>query len=381
MIIHADVLIRGGFVVDPARDYADTADIAVRGNRILGLAARDRVEAAKVIDATGCLVFPGLIDYHAHLFHGGTEIGIHPDSALLPQGVTTAVDQGSAGVANCNSFFETIVSRSQVRIFAHLHVSPTGLTTTRCPEPVDPKLFDLELSRSLMKEYSGRLLGLKIRQSRQVVGDLGLKPLAATVQMADALGCRVAVHTTDPPSETAELASMLRQGDVFTHMYQGSGHTILDDTGKVSRGIHEARSRRVLFDTADGRVHCSFSVARAAIADGFLPDIISTDLTTASLFEHTVFGLPLVMSKYLNLGIPLRDVVKACTAAPASVIDMAGKLGTLAAGAYADVAIFELKQKQMLLQDKSGETLTCTQLLVPKMTILKGRVAYRSIDF
>jgi len=379
--VHADMLIRDGSVIDPARGYANTADILVRGNRIIGLAAGDTAEAAKIVDASGCLVVPGLIDYHTHLFHGGTEIGIHPDSALLPQGVTTAVDQGSAGVANCDSFFRTVVNQSQVRIFAHLHVSPTGLTTTRFPEPVDPSLFDLERSRSLMKEYSGVLIGLKIRQSKRVVGDLGLKPLAATVRMAEAIGCRVVVHTTDPPEGTAELASMLRPGDVYTHMYQGSGHTILDDQGKVRQGIFAARNRGVLFDTADGRVHYGFSVARTAIANGFLPDIISTDVTRASLFEDSVFGLPHIMSKYLGLGVSLQDVVKACTATPAGLIGMTGKLGTLAPEAYADITILQLQQKPIVFKDTFGELLHCNQLLVPKMTILSGRVAYRSTEF
>jgi len=379
--VQGDMLIRGGVVVDPARGYFDKADILVRGNVIAGLVASDTIEAAKVIDASGCLVLPGLIDYHAHLFHGGTEIGIYPDSALLPQGVTTAVDQGSAGIANCDSFFDTVVSHSQVRIFANLHVSPAGLTTTRHPEPVDPKIFDLDLSRSLIQKQSGRLLGLKIRQSKRIVGNLGLEPLRATVQMADAIGCRVVVHTTDPPSTTEDLASILRSGDVYTHMYQGNGSTIVSDKGKVFQGIQAARNRGVLFDTADGRVHYAFSIAKAALADGFEPDIISSDVTKASLFERSVFGLPLIMSKYLNLGLSLQSVVKACTATPACLIGMQGKLGTLAPGSYADIAIFELKQKPMQLQDPFGETLSCNQAFISKMTILNGRIAYRDLGF
>jgi predicted amidohydrolase len=348
---------------------------------IAGLAPGDVVETAKIIDANGCLVLPGLIDYHAHVFHGGTEIGIHADSALLPQGVTTAVDQGSAGVGNGDSFFHSIVNQSQIRIFSHLHVSPVGLTCTRCPEPVDPQCFDLERVRSLFEKYPGRLLGLKLRQSKNVVGDLGLKPLAATVQMADAIGCRVVVHTTDPPGEMPDLAAMLRPGDVFTHVYHGTGNTILDSQKKVHRGIQEARKRGVLFDTADGRIHYAFSTAKAALADGFEPDIISSDVTRASLFERSVFGLPFIMSKYLNLGVPLPTVVKACTVTPAALVGMQGKLGTLAPGAYADIAIFQLRDMSLELRDSFGEVLTYSKVLVPKMTILNGKVVYRDIEF
>jgi predicted amidohydrolase len=376
-----DLLIRAGLIVDPARNYFDKGDVLVRGNVIADLPPGESVQAEKEIDATGYMVFPGLIDYHAHVFHGGTEIGIHADSALLPQGVTTVVDQGSAGVSNCDSFFQSIVNQSQIRIFSHLHVSPVGLTCTRCPEPVDPKWFDLERARSLFEKYPGRLLGLKIRQSKNIVGDLGLKPLAATVQMADAIGCRIVVHTTDPPGEMQDLAAMLRPGDVFTHVYHGTENTILDRQKKVHRGIQEARKRGVLFDTADGRIHYAFSVARAALADGFEPDIISSDVTRASVFERSVFGLPFIMSKYMNLGVSLQTVVKASTAAPAALLGMEGKLGTLAPGAYADIGIFRLKEMSFELRDSLGEALSCSQILVPQMTILNGKVVYRNAEF
>jgi predicted amidohydrolase len=381
MTIKGDLLIRAGLIVDPARNYFSTGDVLVRGNSIADLPAGETVQAEKEIDATGCMVFPGLIDFHAHVFHGGTEIGIHPDSALLPQGVTSAVDQGSAGVCNCDSFFHSVANSSQVRIFSHLHVSPVGLTSTRCPEPVDPKWFDLERTRGLFAKYPGRLLGLKLRQSKNVVGDLGLKPLAAAVQMADAIGCRVVVHTTDPPGEIQDLAAMLRPGDVFTHVYHGTGNTILDGQSKVKRGIQEARQRGVLFDTADGRIHYAFSTARAALADGFEPDLISTDVTRASLFERSVFGLPLIMSKYLTLGIPLQRVVKACTATPAALLGMQGKLGTLAPGAYADIAIFQLRDTSLKQRDSFGEMLNYSQVLVPQVTILNGKAAYRNVEF
>lgn len=381
MNLKGDLLIRGGTVVDPGRDFLGKADVLIKNNRVVDASSAVNIEAGSVIDAADCLVLPGLIDYHAHLFHGGTEIGIHPDSALLPQGVTTAVDQGSAGVTNFESFFKTVINNSQMRIFANLHVSPAGLATlTRCLEPVDPKLFDLGNVRNLFENYGEHLLGLKVRQSTEIVGELGLAPLKATIQVADAIGQRVVVHTTNPPGDIDELVALLRPGDVFTHVYQGKGSNIISKTGEVSQAIREARARGVLFDTADGRGHYAFSVAKAAIKSGFEPDIISTDIVRGSLFDRTVFGLPLIMSKYLNLGVSLEKVVKACTATPASVLGMNGKIGTLAPGAYADVAVFELKKMPLQLKDVFGEYLTCNQIFVPRMTVLNGKVVYRSLE-
>jgi predicted amidohydrolase len=121
-------------------------------------------------------------------------------------------------------------------------------------------------------------------------------------------------------------------------------------------------------------------VAKAAIADGFLPDVISTDVVRSSLFEPVVFGLPLIMSKYLAMGMSLPDVVGACTANPAKLLGMQGQIGTLAPGACADVAIFKLKDSSLRMQDVFGDTLTCGRLFVPQLTMLSGKVVYRNIE-
>jgi predicted amidohydrolase len=377
----ADTWVRGGTVVDPARNICGAGDVLIRGNKIIEAPSGATIEAAKQIDASGHLVFPGLVDFHTHLFHGGSEIGLRPDISLVPHGITTAVDQGSAGTSNCESFFNGIVKHSTIRIFVYLHASPAGLATIRHHESVDPKCFDLPYARVLFDKYPGQLAGLKIRQSKEIVGELGLKPLEATLAMADALGCRVAVHTTNPPGEIEDLAALLRPGDVFTHMYHGTGSNIVGDDQKVRFGIRAARERGVLFDTADARTHFAFRVARAAIADHFEPDIISSDLIRQSAFERPLFGLPLVMSKYLSLGLDLVDIVRACTATPASLLGMEGQLGTLAPGAYADVAIFQMKDQTVELRDLLNDVWSCPKILVPRMTIVDGTVAYRSIEF
>lgn len=382
MAIKGDLLIHGGTVVDPASEFLGKADILIQKNKIINTPQGEILDADKKIDATGCLVLPGLIDYHTHVFHSGTEIGVYPDSSLLPQGVTTAVDQGSAGVSNYESFFQTVISHSQVRIFSHLHASPAGLATLpRCLEEVNPAFFNSDGARALFEKYDKHLIGVKIRQSSEIVGKWGLDPLKATVEMAEALGCRVVVHTTNPPGNVEDLLTLLRPGDVFTHVYQGKGSNIINEEGKVRPTFRKARMRGILFDTADGRGHYAFSVAQKAIDDGFGPDIISTDLVRGSLYDRSVFGLPLIMSKYLELGISLQDVVKACTSTPARIIGMEGKIGTLAPGAFGDVAIFKLKNLSQTLRDVFGEVLNCSQVLIPQITIVNGKMVYRNLEF
>lgn len=379
--MYGKLLIFGGIIVDPASNVNASGDVWIDGDKISDVNSEQNSEAVTSIDVTGCYVFPGLIDYHTHLFYGGTAIGVSPDLALLPQGVTTAVDQGSAGVSNFERFMNSVVSRQTTRIFGYLHVNPTGLASLpHSTEDVDPAHYDLQQSRNLFEQYAGQLLGLKIRSSREIVKELGLQPLRQTIHLAEQLGCRVVVHTTNPPTSVGELADLLRAGDVYTHMYQGKGSSIIADDGKLAASIRQARERGVIFDTADGRAHYALGVAAAALADGFMPDIISTDLTLGNVYDPSVFGLPFIMSKYLALGISLADVVNACTAAPAKLLGMEGKLGTLTPGAYADVSVFRLVKKRAQFTDFTGRTLVCEQLLVPQLTVSHGKVVYRSLE-
>ena len=379
--MYGKLLIFGGIIVDPASNVNASGDVWIDGDKISDVNSEQNSEAVTSIDVTGCYVFPGLIDYHTHLFYGGTAIGVSPDLALLPQGVTTAVDQGSAGVSNFERFMDSVVSRQTTRIFGYLHVNPTGLASLpHSTEDVDPAHYDLQQSRNLFEQYAGQLLGLKIRSSREIVKELGLQPLRQTIHLAEQLGCRVVVHTTNPPTSVGELADLLRAGDVYTHMYQGKGSSIIADDGKLAASIRQARERGVVFDTADGRAHYALGVAAAALADGFMPDIISTDLTLGNVYDPSVFGLPFIMSKYLALGISLADVVNACTAAPAKLLGMEGKLGTLTPGAYADVSVFRLVKKRAQFTDFTGRTLVCEQLLVPQLTVSHGKVVYRSLE-
>jgi predicted amidohydrolase len=374
-----DLLIRGGTVIDPKRGLNAAGDIAVKAGKIVEL--NYDMMATREINAEGCLILPGLIDFHAHVYAPGTESGVWADSAMLPQGVTTVVDAGSSGVNNYPNFVGGIVAFNQMRVLSLVNVSPTGLITAHYDENVNPKYYDANALKSLFAKYPGQLVGLKVRQSRDIVGELGIEPLKATVKLAEEIGCRVVVHVTDPPCQLTEIADVLRPGDVFCHVFHGTGHTIIGDHGEVLPGIKAARERGVIFDAANGRGHFSFAVARAAIADHFLPDVISSDLTTLTLYIDYSFGLPYLLSKYLNLGVGLMETVAACTSTPARWLGMQGQIGTLSPGAMADIAILKPIQRPTHFRDTPGEIFIGEQLLVPQMTVLGGQIVYRQVDF
>lgn len=371
-----DILIKNGCIIDPYSKRKEVSDICIKNGMVVPV-PKD-IEADFIFDATGMLVMPGLIDYHTHVFSGGTEIGIPADLSMIPQGVTTVVDAGSAGVANAKAFLRSI-NENRVQIKAFLNVSPTGLTTGRYHENINPKYWDKVKLKQLLQTHRDIFLGLKIRISKAIADGLGLDTLKAAVELASELNTRLAVHTTDPLAPMEEIARVLRKGDILVHCFHGTGSTILDEKGQVLDSVWEAQQRGIIMDAANGRNHWTFAVAETALQQGFVPDIISTDITTKTLFKDPVFGLPYVMSKYLSLGVPLENVVACCTANPANLLGMEGTIGTLEPGACGDVSVFSMEDKEIIFSDTKGETRRGSHILIPKLTVLNGQVLFRSL--
>src|SRR5207247_177597 len=236
---------------------------------------------------------------------------------------------------------EWVLSRSRVRMFAFLNISAIGLTYLKIGELNHLAYADVDAAVGAARDHADLILGIKVRNQIEVVGEAGLEPLKRAVRAADAIGGRVMLHCTNPPRPLAELLALMRPGDIVSHFLHGRGHGILDGNGKVSKEIRAARERGIVFDVAHGRVHVNFPVVRAAFAEGFYPDTISSDLTSGGA-AGCVKDLPTTMGKFLSLGMPLPDVVRAVTANPAKAIGRAGRLGTLKPGAVADVGVFEL---------------------------------------
>lgn len=375
-----DYILRSGRVIDPAAGVDEKRDLYIRGSRLFDPDG-EVVECLpeRVIDLSGCIVTPGLIDYHAHVFHTGSTIAIEPD-ALLAQGTTTVVDAGTAGCANYELFEASVMENAAIRIMAYLNVYDRGQEDAARPENFDPALYDREAMATLAAERPG-ILGLKLRLSRGIVPDERAEEiLRACVELADELEARtgrplrLCVHATDCPLPAGELAAMLRPGDIFCHCFQGKGHSILTEDGGIDPGVLKARERGVVFDAANGRGNFSLFVARGALQAGFLPDVISSDLTVSTFRGSShVRSLPHVLSKYLALGLSLPEVLRRCTEIPAKLLGMEGEIGTLHPGARADIAVFRLTEQAWEQEDFCGERIRCEQLLVPQMTFCGGK--------
>lgn len=379
------LLIKNGMLVDGISPKRRKADIAVENGRIAAIGVCGDEEAVSIVDAGGCLVTPGLIDHHAHLYPMAPA-GIPAEAVCFASGVTSAVDAGSTG---CDSFerYRPFMEQSKLGIQAYLNVCSTGLASLPEPENLDPEAFDRSRIRELFEQYPGELLGLKIRISRSIVGGAGLKPLQAASELAEELAVPLMVHSTDPPENFKILLSLLKPGDIVTHMYHNTGFTILDEEKRVQDAVWQARERGILFEAADARAHFSFEVSEVAMREAFLPDFIATDLTAFSMhLRPTSFNLAMQISKYCALGMSFEAVIRRCSANPAKNMGIFETAGSLETGKTADIAVFKpIRQKtrfgDRVYGDPSEEFREGTILYQPVLTVKTGEMVYRDITF
>ncbi len=377
-----DYLIQNGRVPVPEGGSA-LVDIAVGGSCIVEI-GKDLVpeNGAQMIDAGGCWVCPGLIDFHMHV-EPLSELGVCAEAACFPSGITTAVDCGSTGCANY-PLLRPALGFSKVRTFAYLNVSSLGIATRSYNENLEPARFNRAKIAELFRAYPGELLGLKLRFSKDLVEGLGMAPLSASAELAGELGVPLVVHPSNAPVPIGEILRYLKKGDVLTHAYQNTGdahYSILDENGRVSKEAWAARERGVIFDVANGNSHFVFSVAEPAIAEGFLPDTISTDMTEKNLYRRpNVFSLNHIMSKYLALGLSEEQVLLRVTAAPAGIMGHP-ELAEMKAGSIADIAILKVTDEPSVFGDRVGELRVGERSFRTMMTFREGMPVYRDAAF
>ncbi len=374
-----DFLIENGHVYHGETHIWKDESIALEKGRIARPAPG---KSYRRIDASGCLVIPGLIDYHVHCFQYGTENAVSPEATSFCCGVTTLVDGGSCGAGTYQLFHRSTMALSRARIFSLLLAASGGQSNQRYPENLGPSLFDEDKILSLFQRFPNELAGLKTRLSRNILSPSAARDsLARTVEIAEKAGTRVVVHVTDCSLPLEQVAALLRPGDVICHIYHNQGiHTCLDAQGRVWEGLKKAQKRGVLFDASNGRSNFDLNTCRTAIAQGFLPDILSSDLNHDAAFLQPLHSLPRILSKYLDFGLSLTQVLDAAVTRPAELLGHP-ELASMAPGTPADVAIFQLRSKAVPYQDINGNTFTGTQVLVPMMTFLGGECVYCQADF
>ncbi len=373
-----DLLLKGGHVIDPRNGVSARRDVAIQGGKVAAVAASiDPSQAHKTVDVSGLYVTPGLVDIHTHVFFASGLQGslpidqnVYADSHTLRSGVTTAVDAGTTGWRRFPEFKERVIDRVQTRVLSMLNIVGAGQTggageqNTADMEP--------EATAKVARQYPGLIVGIKTAHYRgpewtAVERALQAGQLAGVPVMVDFGAFR-------PERPFQELVlKKLRPGDIYTHTYV-AGVPMLDESGKLLPYLAEARKRGVKFDAGHGMGSFLFRQAAPAVRQGFLVDSISTDLHTGSM-NAAMNNMLNVMSKFLNLGVSLEDVIGRVTWNPAQEIHRMD-LGHLSVGAPADVAVLRLEQGKFGFVDVFGAKLTGTRRLACEMTLRDGKVVY-----
>jgi dihydroorotase len=332
-----DLLVRAGRVFCAATGRDGPGSVAIRDGRIVE--AGDRPAAREVLEFPDALLIPGLVDLHAHPARGGSKYGICPDRYMLPTGVTTVLSQGDAGAGTWPAYRDDVVRACRTRVRLALNLSARGEATALACYG-DPADVDVEACVATLAEGDDALWGISVNLSRFSCGTTDprwvfARALEAAGRSGKPLlfGAREAV---DWP--LAEQLAMLRPGDVVTYCYMAS-RDLVQDRRRVNPAARTARARGVIFDVGHGTAAYDAETARIAIAEGFPPDTVSSDLYVAHLARPVRHDLPAVISQLVAAGLPERDAFAAATFRPAALLGLAGEVGTLAPGACADLAV------------------------------------------
>jgi len=371
--VSADLVLRGGRIIDPSQGLDRVTDIAFRDGTVA--AVGDGLDGAEARNVSGKIVTPGLIDLHTHVYWGGTSLGIDAEAFARKSGVTTCVDTGSAGPGNFAGFRKHVIEPSQVRILAYLHISFAGIfafsNRVMVGESHDIRLMAARDAVEVAQANKDLIIGIKVRVGRVASGPSGIGPLDIALQVADETGLPVMAHIDEPPPSYEAVVGRLRPGDVLTHCFRPFPNAPMDGRGGVKPAVLAARERGVIFDVGHGKGSFAFRTARAMLAAGFPPDTISSDVH-ALCIDGPAYDQVTTLSKFLYLGMALGDVIAASTRRPAHALRRPD-LGTLEPGSAGDATILSVQTGEFRFGDVVGEVVTGRERIVSEGVVLGGR--------
>lgn len=378
-----DILLKGGHVIDPKNKIDTQMDIAIAGGKIFQVAPNIPANnAKKVIDVQGLFVTPGLIDMHVHVFNGTEQdayiangfTSVFPDGFTFRAGVTTVVDAGSSGWRNFRLLKKQTIDRSQTRVLALLNIVGTGMTS-RFEEQDVTDMNPVQTAYMIKRLFPDIIVGIK---AAHYWGDFTQVDRAVEAGNLANVPVMVDFGEHDPPLSIEDLfMKHLRPGDIFTHTFSygpANRETVVDENGKIKPFIHEAQRRGIIFDVGHGGGAFSWRQAIPSMKQGFKPNVISTDLHTESM-NSGMKDLSNLMSKFLNIGMSVQDVILRTTWNPANVIKRPD-LGNLSVGSEADIAVFNLRKGDFGFIDIRKTKIKGTQKLETELTIRAGKIVW-----
>jgi dihydroorotase len=377
-----DLVIKGGELLDPSQNLRAKRDIGMRFGLIEAVEADiPAARALRVLDASGRLVLPGLVDLHSHVYPYGSAIGIPADELVQYQGTTTMVSAGDAGANNFAAFRRYVRAQTRTRLYAFVHIANIGLSGFPEPELYHLGFAIPEVAGKTVAENADIALGVKVRMSENVINQAGIEPLKRAIRACEIAGggARIMCHIggVATPSLMGEILNTLRAGDILTHCFSGAPNnagrfTNIVQDGKLMPEALAAKKRGVIFDIGHGGGSFDFTVAEAAMQQGAMPDTISSDI---HVFSGNSPGMPYltwVMSKFMALGFTLEQVVRMATSVPAGIINRMPKLGTLQVGAPADATMVDIVQGPVEFVDTRNNKRSGKAYIRPLQSVLAG---------
>jgi dihydroorotase len=396
-----DLLLKNGIVLDPTQNINALNDVAFSKGKVAAISKSiPEIDSKSIVDITGNIVTPGLIDIHGHYFEHIVPFSAVADSVCLPNGVTTTMDAGSSGWTHFDGFKEFIIEQQQTRIMALVNLSALGMmaskrnigetfgptigisggpSTMLNPERVgelqDLRFAQVEEAIRCIKDNPNIVLGVKIRLDHDVSGEANVIPaLERARTVADATDTFIMVHVARVPIPLSKVFEYLKPGDIVTHIFHSADNNILDEKGYIRSEVKEAKDKGIIFDIGADRKNFGINLSKSAIEQNILPSTLSSDITKIRPGAEIIYTLPEVMSLYMALGMSLEEVIECSTKTSAKAIRQEGNLGTLKVGAIGDASIIEIESGEFNYSDGEKYEITATNRIAPRLTIKDGHV-------
>tara|TARA_A100001011_G_C14255403_1_gene819817 strand:+ start:307 stop:1461 length:1155 start_codon:yes stop_codon:yes gene_type:complete len=372
-----DLILKDGHIIDPSQEFNSQADVGLHNGTIKKIQKNlDTSMAKQVIDVSNCIVTPGLIDLHTHVYWGGTSLGVNAENFCRKSAVTTAVDTGSTGPGNFAGFKTHVIEKSEVNILAFLHISHAGIFAfsprVMVGESEDISLMDPKTAIEVIEKNRDYIIGVKVRLGKNTSGKNGIAPLKFAKNVAKETKLPLMVHIDDAPPSYSEVLNQMRPLDILTHCFRPLPNAPINSNKKILPAVLAARERGVLFDVGHGMGSFSFAVTKSMLSEKFFPDTISSDIH-AMCIDGPAHDLVTTMSKFLNLGMPIYDIIKSCTLNASLAINRT-ELGNLRLGSVGNISILKIQQGNFNFFDVTGHRLIGKEKIIVKGVVLNGKL-------
>ena len=358
-------------IINNAKLIDDTIiDVAIQNGKIAEI-GRINAESKRVLDLKGKhYISAGWIDSHTHCFARSPIYHDEPDMIGVKSGVTAVVDAGSVGALDADEFY-ALAQQAKTHVYSFLNISKIGLI--RQNELADMNDIDVDLFDTMLAKYPDFIIGIKVRMSRSVVGENGIKPLIQAKEMQKKSGLPLMIHVGNNPPELDDIADLLTKGDIITHCFNGKPNKIFNKNNDLLNSIKRAIERGVILDIGHGGESFSFAVAERAKCLDIYPNTISSDIYSKNRLNGPVFSLANVMTKFICLGYSKQRIIDSVTKNAAEILHLNNK-GSLAVNYDADITIFDLKQEVVELSDSEGEIRQSQERFSPLASIVAGQI-------